>query len=69
MQDSVIEATIRLYEMLGAEVFLYFDIDQFSCTARVNPRTTARPGDTIKMAIDTSKLHLFDKDTQLVIVN
>ncbi|MBD5135529.1 MAG: sn-glycerol-3-phosphate ABC transporter ATP-binding protein UgpC [Lachnospiraceae bacterium] len=69
MQDSVIEATIRLYEMLGAEVFLYFDIDQFSCTARVNPRTTARPGDTIKMAIDTSKLHLFDKDTQLVIIN
>ena len=69
MQDSVIEATIRLYEMLGAEVFLYFDIDQFSCTARVNPRTTARPGDTIKMAIDTSKLHIFDKDTQLVIVN
>ena len=69
MQYSVIEATIRLYEMLGAEVFLYFDIDQFSCTARVNPRTTARPGDTIKMAIDTSKLHLFDKDTQLVIIN
>ncbi len=69
MSDSVIEATIRLYEMLGAEVFLYFDIDQFSCTARVNPRTTARPGDTIKMAIDTAKLHIFDKDTQLVIVN
>ena len=69
MSDSVIEATIRLYEMLGAEVFLYFDIDQFNCTARVNPRTTARPGDTIKMAIDTAKLHLFDKDTHLVITN
>ena len=68
-QDSVIEATIRLYEMLGAEVFLYFDIEQFNCTARVNPRTTARPGDTIKIAIDTSKLHIFDKDTQLVIAN
>ncbi len=68
-QDSVIEATIRLYEMLGAEVFLYFDIEQFNCTARVNPRTTARPGDTIKIAIDTSKLHIFDKDTQQVIAN
>jgi len=67
--DSVIEATIRLYEMLGAEVFLYFDIDQFSCTARVNPRTNARPGDTIKMAIDTTKMHIFDKTTHNVIVN
>ena len=55
--------------MLGAEVFLYFDIEQFNCTARVNPRTTARPGDTIKIAIDTSKLHIFDKDTQKVIAN
>ena len=67
--DSVFDATIRLYEMLGAEVFLYFDIEQFNCTARVNPRTTARPGDTIKMAIDTTKLHIFDKDTQQVITN
>ncbi len=68
-QESAIEVTIRLYEMLGAEVFLYFDIEQFSCTARVNPRTTARPGDTIKMAIDGSKLHIFDKETQQVITN
>ena len=68
-KDSSFEATIRLYEMLGAEVFLYFDIEQFNCTARVNPRTTARPGDTITMAIDTTKLHLFDKDTQQVITN
>ena len=67
--DSVIDVTIRLYEMLGAEVFLYFDIDQFNCTARVNPRTTARPGDTIRMALDTAKLHIFDKDTQQVITN
>ena len=69
MRDSIVEVTIRLYEMLGAEVFLYFDVDQFNCTARVNPRTNARPGDTIKMAMDTSKIHVFDKDTQLVITN
>ena len=67
--EASIEVTIRLYEMLGAEVFLYFDVDKYSCTARVNPRTTARPGDTIRMAIDTSKIHIFDKETQLVIAN
>lgn len=69
MPDSVIEATVRVYEMLGAEVFLYFSLDQFEITVRVNPRTTARPGDTIKLALDLTKLHLFDKETEQVICN
>ena len=67
--DSVIDVTIRVYELLGAEVFLYFDIDQFNCTARVNPRTTARPGDTVKMALDLSKLHVFNKETEKIITS
>ncbi len=67
--DSIIDVTIRVYELLGAEVFLYFDIDQFNCTARVNPRTTARPGDTVKMALDLSKLHVFNKETEKIITN
>ena len=67
--DSVIEANIKVYELLGAEVFLYFDVDQVSCTARVNPRTTARPGDTIKLGIDMTKLHIFDKDTEQVVLH
>ncbi len=66
---SVIEATIRVYEMLGAEVYLYFDIDETSCTARVNPRTSARPGDTVKLALDMTKAHVFDKETEKVILN
>ncbi len=67
--DSVIDANIKVYELLGAEVFLYFDIDQVNCTARVNPRTTARPGDTIKLGIDMTKLHIFDKDTEQVVLH
>jgi multiple sugar transport system ATP-binding protein len=67
--DSVIEANIKVYELLGAEVYLYFDIDQVSCTARVNPRTTARPGDTIKLGMDMTKLHIFDKETEQVILH
>ena len=33
-------------------------------TARVSPRSTARSGDTITVAIDTERVHLFDKDTE-----
>ena len=67
--ESVVEATVKVYELLGAEVFLYFTLDQFEFTARVNPRTTARPGDVIKVALDLSKIHVFDKETEQVIVN
>ena len=44
--------------MLGAEVFLYFDYEGSSMTARVDPRTTARTGDTVKFALDAEKLSL-----------
>ncbi len=67
-KDSAFEATVKVYELLGAEVFLYFTIaDSVDITARVNPRTTARPGDTIPIAMDLSKIHIFDKETEQVI--
>ena len=67
--DSTFETTIRVYELLGAEVFLYADIAETSITARVDPRTTARPGDKVKFAIDVEKIHVFDKETEKVITN
>ena len=69
-KDSAFDATVRVYELLGAEVFLYFTIaDNVDITARVNPRTTARPGDTIQIAMDLSKIHIFDKETEQVITH
>ena len=67
--ESVVEVTVRVYELLGAEVFLYLDVDNYEITARDNPRTTARPGDQIKVAMDLSKLHIFDKETEQVITH
>ena len=46
-----------------------FDVEGFDCTARVNPRTQARPGDEVRMAMDLTKLHIFDKETEQVITN
>ena len=67
--QSVFESTVKVYELLGAEVFLYFDLEEFPITARVDSRTTARPGDNIKFAFDVEKIHIFDKDTELAITN
>ena len=68
-KGSVVEATIRVYELLGAEVYLYFDLAGVSCTARVNSRTTSKIGDKVKFALDLNKLHVFDKETEQVITN
>ena len=59
--NTVIEATIRVYEMLGAEVYLHFDYEGANMTARVDPRTTARNGDTVKFAFDAEKIHVYVK--------
>ena len=67
--DSVFKTQVKVYELLGAEVYLYVDVEGFDVTARVNPRTTARVGDEITMAMDLTKLHIFDKDTEEVITN
>ena len=63
------ESQVKVYELLGAEVFLYFDLADFQITARVDPRTNARPGHGIKFAFDLDKIHVFDKETEQVITN
>ncbi|MGI6107474.1 MAG: ABC transporter ATP-binding protein [Lachnospiraceae bacterium] len=68
-EGAVFDEKIRVYEMLGAEVFLYFDVNDINFTARVQPRTAARPGDTVTFGLDVDKCHIFDKDTELAIAN
>lgn len=66
---SVITSKIKVYELLGAEVFLYFDVEGTQMTARVNPRTELRTGDDAKFALDMNRIHVFDKETELTITN
>ncbi len=66
---GVIECDVEITELMGAETFLYLDCEGISITARVSPRTTAKPQDHIKVAIDPNKIHLFDKETERTIIN
>ena len=67
--ESTIEADVEVTEMLGAEVFLYLSVAGNQATARVDPRSKAKAGDKIKLALDTNQIHIFDKETELTIVN
>ncbi len=64
---AVVNVEVDFSELMGAETYLYLLADGNKFTARVNPRTTAKTGDSIKVAFDLEKIHLFDKDTELSI--
>ncbi|MDD3429222.1 MAG: sn-glycerol-3-phosphate ABC transporter ATP-binding protein UgpC [Oscillospiraceae bacterium] len=67
--DSVIEAHVEVSELMGAEVYLYLEYKGNKMTARVAPTTKSKNGSDIRVALDTNKLHLFDAETELAILN
>jgi len=68
-KDAVIETNVEVSELMGSEIHLYLASGEQNFTARVSSRSTARPGDVVKIALDTSRIHLFDKDTERYILH
>ena len=68
-KDGVIDADVEVTELMGAETYLYMNCEGQAINARVSPTSTAHPGDKIKVALETDKIHLFDKDTEITICN
>ena len=67
--DSVVDTYVDVTELMGAEIYLYITVGETNLIARVSARSTSRAGDSIKVAFDTSRVHLFDKDTERCIVH
>ena len=67
--DSVVDANVDVTELMGAETYLYLTCEGNQITARVDPTSTAKRGDTIKIAFELQKMHLFDKETEKTILN
>ncbi len=68
-QDSIVNFTCNVVEMLGAELNIIGTVDSFDVTAKTDPRYPVKPGDTVKLAFDLKRLHIFDKDSEKVIKN
>ena len=66
--DSTVKAYVDVVELMGSETYLYLTVSGNNLIARVDPRSTARVGDTIKIAFDPNRLHFFDKDTEEAIL-
>ncbi len=68
-KTGVIDTTVEVTEMMGAETYLYINCEGIPLTARVSPRSTARPQDKIKVALDPNRIHIFDKETEKSLIN
>ena len=70
-QDATMKVHVEVTELMGSETYLYFSTSgkAENVIARVDPRTKTRAGDDVVVAMDTSRLHFFDKDTEETILN
>jgi multiple sugar transport system ATP-binding protein len=57
-------ATVDVTELMGNEIFVYLLTGQKQFIARMDPRTSARVGNQMDIAVNMDNIHLFDSDTE-----
>ena len=65
--DGIVDANVEVTELMGAETYIYMNVEGSYIMARVAPTTTAKMGMDIKVTFEPEKLYLFDKQTELAI--
>ena len=65
--QSVVDVTVELSELLGAETNIYTSVDGDAIIASVNARDDLAPGQPLKLAFNMHHCHLFDADTEEII--
>lgn len=64
---GTINVNVELAELMGSEIYLYGEYSGRSLIARIPPVSVPRAGGTQKLALDCTHLHLFDKESGVVI--
>src|SRR5581483_10353342 len=59
-----LRALVDVVEPLGSEAYVTARVGETSLVARFPPRTGIREGETVELAVDPARLHLFDARTQ-----
>ena len=69
--ETAFSADVDVVEMLGAETYLYVTVNgALPLTCRVDPTTSqSTVGQVVDLAIDTNRIHIFDKDTEQSIIS
>jgi ABC-type sugar transport system ATPase subunit len=62
-ETAALEARIRFVEPLGSDTLIFFMIGESEVIARLPPASDLREGQTVPLAIDVQKIHLFDAES------
>jgi multiple sugar transport system ATP-binding protein len=66
-ESAMISPRVNVIEPLGSDTLFFFEIGSAEVVARTPPTTGFGPGDTLLLAVDTAKMHLFDAETEKVL--
>lgn len=61
---ATIEAKVDVTELMGDEVIVHLVTDNIEVLGRFDPRTSARVGNTVPVAFNMDRMHIFDKQTE-----
>ena len=65
--QGIVDITVEMSELLGAETNIYTAIDGDAIIAAVPSRDDLAPGQPLKLVFDLDNIHLFDEDTEEII--
>lgn len=64
-KDNYVKAEVYVVEQMGNEVFVYFSPNKNQYIARLESGVRAVSGEKYELWFDTTKCHIFDKETEL----
>lgn len=66
--ERVVELRVEVVELMGAESYIHTKTGNSAITVRVNGTTNLKIGQKSKFYMDASKVHIFDKETEVKLV-
>jgi multiple sugar transport system ATP-binding protein len=61
---AAVQAQVDVTELMGNEIIVNLQIGKHSVIARVDPRTKARIGEQLDLALNMDNMHIFDPQTE-----
>ena len=65
---TVVDSEVEVIELMGSESYIYVKVGSTPLCVRVNGTTSLKVGDKAKIYLDTRKMHIFDKESELRLV-
>ena len=64
---QTVPARVDVTELMGNEIFVYFNSGVHNFIARVDPRSKFHIGEDVQVVLNMDNMHIFDKDTEVAI--